>query len=128
MAAFLLDENLSPVVAEQINRKQPGAQVISIHRWRNGEFLSVEDGLLLEAAFEEALTLVTCDLSTLLPLLKDWGEAGRSHAGVIFVDDKSIPNNDYGRLVEAILQAWERLKTADFTNGVLFLQAPPQRA
>jgi hypothetical protein len=44
------------------------------------------------------------------------------------VDDKSIPNNDYGRLVEAILQAWERLKTADFTNGVLFLQAPPQRA
>lgn len=127
MASFLLDENISPVIAEQIRQKEPEARILSIHRWREGEFLSVEDALLLAAAFEDQLTLVTYDLSTIRPLIKEWAEVGRSHAGNIFIDDKSIPNNDYGGLVKAILQAWARLTDADFTNEVLFLQATRQR-
>jgi len=123
MASFLLDENISPAVAEQVLRKEPTARIVSIRQWRNGEFLSVEDAIILEAAYQESLTLVTFDLSTIRPLLKIWGEEGRSHAGVVFIDDKSIASNDYGALVKAILQAWERLKSTDFTDGVLFLQS-----
>lgn len=122
MASFLLDENIPPVVAEQVLRKEPTARIVSIHRWRNGEFLSVEDEIILQEAFQEKLTLITFDLSTIQPLLKIWGEEGRTHGGVIFIDDKSIASNDYGALVKAILQAWKRLEEADFTDGVLFLQ------
>jgi glutamate mutase epsilon subunit len=46
---------------------------------------------------------------------------------VIFIDEKSIAGNDYGALVKAILQAWERLKSTDFTDGVLFLYATPKQ-
>ena len=126
MASFLLDENISSTVAEQILRKEPNAHVLSIHRWHGGDFLSVDDAIILEAASQENLVLVTYDLSTIRPLLKTWGEEGRSHAGVIFIDDKSIAGNDYGALVKAILQAWERLKSTNFTDGVLFLQAAPK--
>ena len=127
MASFLLDENISPAVAKQILRRAPDARVFSIRHWRNGEFLNVEDAIILEAAFQESLTLVTFDLSTIRPLLKVWGEEGRSHAGVIFIDDKSIAGDDFGALVKAILQAWERLRSTDFTDGVLFLQSTQKR-
>jgi len=127
MASFLLDESISPTVAEQVLRKEPTARIVSIRQWRNGEFLSVEDAIILEAAYQESLTLVTFDLSTIRPLLKIWGEEGRSHAGVVFIDNKSIAGNDYGALVRAILQAWERLKSTDFTDGVLFLQSTHKR-
>ena len=36
----------------------------------------------------QKLTLVTYDRRTIPPLLKDWAEEGRPHAGVIFVDEK----------------------------------------
>jgi hypothetical protein len=122
MASFLLDENISPVVARQIAQKNPDARIASIHSWHNGELLSVEDEIILQVALQEKLTLVTFDLSTIQPLLKTWAEDGRSHAGVIFIDDKSIANNNYGMLVKAMLQVWERLKDVDFTDGVLFLK------
>jgi len=127
MASLLLDENISPIVAEQVLLKQPTARILSIHHWRGGEFLSVEDEIVLRAAFQEKLTLVTCDLSPIQPLLKIWGEEGRAHAGVIFIDDKSIRGNDYGGLVKAILHAWKQLKDADFTDGILFIHRTPVR-
>lgn len=127
MASFLLDENISPAITEQILRKAPDARIISIRHWRDGEFLSVDDAIILEAAYQENLILVTFDLSTIRPLLQAWGEEGRSHAGVVFIDDKSIAGNDYGALVKAILQVWERLKSTDFTDGVLFLQSTKKR-
>ena len=122
MASFLLDENVSPIVAEQIVSKDPLARVSSMQRFRGGELLGVEDEAILQVAFQEKLTLITFDLSTIKPLLKTWADEGRSHAGVIFIDDKTIAGNDYGVLTMAILQVWNRLKDIDFTDGVLFLQ------
>ena len=34
MLSFLLDEQISPEVAKQINRKQPEISIHSIHSWR----------------------------------------------------------------------------------------------
>ncbi len=123
MASFLLDENISPVVAEQILHKAPEAAIVSIHHWRDGEFMGAEDEILLEAAAEEGFTLVTFDLSTIRPLLKAWAEEQRTHGGVVFIDDKYIAGNDFGALVRAIFVAWERLQDSDFTDGVLFLSS-----
>ncbi len=123
MLTLLLDEHISPIVAEQVALKNALARIVSIHHWRNGEFLHTNDEVILEVAYEERITLVTFDQSTIRPVLKEWGEQGRSHAGVIFIDDKSIAQNDYGGLVKALLGVWRRKSETDFTNTVLFLQA-----
>jgi hypothetical protein len=123
MASLLLDENISPVVAREILRKEPAARVGSISEWRNGEFQSSDDETTLTAAAEDTLALVTFDLSTIVPILRVWVEEGRSHAGVIFIDDKSIANDNFGSLIKAVLQAWRRLREVDFTDGVRFLRS-----
>jgi hypothetical protein len=66
---LLLDEHLSPVVAAQVQAKQPAVVIRSVHHWRGGDLLGQDDGPLLAAAAEEALTLVTYDQKTIAPLL-----------------------------------------------------------
>ena len=122
MLTLLLDEHISPIVAEQALLKNPKARILSIHHWHGGEFLSVSDELILEVASQEGITLVTFDQSTILPILKRWGEEGRSHGGVFFIDEKSIAQNDYGTLVRAMLKVWEQMANTSCENGVLFLQ------
>ncbi|MCX6378882.1 MAG: DUF5615 family PIN-like protein [Armatimonadetes bacterium] len=122
MLTLLLDENISPVVAEQAVLKNPEARILSIHHWHGGEYLSVPDELILEIALQEEITLVTFDQSTIRPVLKAWGEVGRSHGGVFFIDEKSIAQNDYGTLVRALLTIWERMANTSCENVVLFRQ------
>ncbi|MCC6444253.1 MAG: DUF5615 family PIN-like protein [Armatimonadetes bacterium] len=122
MLSLLLDEHISPVVVEQIRAKDPSAQVISIHQWHKGDFLDAKDDTLLEAAWQERKTLITYDQTTIRPLLKEWGETAHPHAGVVFIDEKTIASNDYGGLVQAILSFWQQAQAIDFENGVLFLQ------
>ena len=122
MLTLLLDEHISPIVAEQTAKKDAASRIVSIYRWHEGEFLHTGDDVILEAAYREQVTLVTFDQSTIRPVLKDWGEQGRSHGGVIFIDEKSISQNDYGGLVKALLAVWRQMREADFTDVVMFLQ------
>ena len=122
MLTLVLDENVSPVVAAQIVARDETIRVESIHRWHGGEFMHTEDAIILEAAYQEQTTIVTFDQSTIRPVLKEWGEQGRSHGGVIFIDEKSIAQNDYGGQVKALLAVWHQMHQADFTDIVLFLQ------
>jgi hypothetical protein len=123
MLSYLLDENISFVVAEQLARKNPQLSVQSIHRWRNGAFVGQEDGRLLRAATQEGLTLVTYDLRTIPPLLAKMAADGEAHTGVVFVDDASIRSNDFGGLVLALLGHWQRYGMDDWSNRVGFLEA-----
>jgi len=119
--AFLLDENISPVIAEQVRLKDESVQIYSVHSLRDGQFLSLGDALILATAFVDNLTLITFDLRTIMPIVRDWAEEGRPHAGVVFIDDKSIAGDDFGSLVRAVLRAWSLLRESDFTDGVMFL-------
>ena len=121
MNAFLLDENISPVIAEQVRLKDESVQIYSVHSLRDGQFLSLGDALILATAFVDNLTLITFDLRTIMPIVRDWAEEGRPHAGVVFIDDKSIAGDDFGSLVRAVLRAWSLLRESDFTDGVMFL-------
>jgi hypothetical protein len=121
MASFLLDENISHVVVEQVLLKEPSSRIVSIKRWRLGLYTGVEDRIMLRAALEEGLTLVTYDLRTIKPLLKEWAEEGITHAGVVFIDDKSIAGNDFGSLIRSILSLWNAVKDHDLTNEVRFI-------
>ena len=95
MLKLLLDEHISPDVANGIQRRNRSLVIHpivthSMAQWENGNFLGKEDSVCLLEAAKQRLTLVTYDRRTIPPLLKLWAEEGRSHGGVIFVDEKTI--------------------------------------
>jgi Domain of unknown function (DUF5615) len=119
---LLLDEQISPVVAAQLLAKRAEISIQSIHHWRSGDLLGRADRLLLEAAAGDGLTLVTYDLATIPTLLVALAAAGESHAGIIFVDDRSIGSSDFGRLVAALLALWEQAADWEWEDRVVFLR------
>lgn len=123
---LLLDENISQVVAEQVQKHQPALVIESVHRWRKGAFRGRDDRELLLAAEAEGLTLVTYDLKALPPLLVEFSAGGQSHAGVIFVDALTIPNEAFGTLTRALISFWERHQSLEWMNRVHFLDKPPR--
>jgi len=122
MLALLLDEHISPAVAEQLNRKHAGIRVIALRDWHAGRFLGATDPLILSEAASEGQTLVTYDQRTIRPLLKSWAEQGVDHGGVVFVDEKTIAPQDFGGLVKAIGQLWKSERKANWRNRVVFLR------
>jgi hypothetical protein len=125
MLAFLLDQQISPEVAEQVRAKRPEIPIQSIYEWREGTFVGIADALILQAAAEDSLTLVTYDRKTIPPVLAEWGISGQSHAGVVFVDNFTIASNDFGRLVRGLIYYWDQEQASDWTNRIGFLPVPP---
>lgn len=124
--AYLLDENISPVVAEQLRAKNTEINAESVHRWRGGLLIGQADVNVLKIASEENLTLVTYDLKTIPDLLSELVAEKETHTGVIFVDDATMRSNDYGGLVSALLAHWEKYQAEDWTNRVAFLAPAPR--
>ena len=100
---LLLDENISQTVAAQVKRHRPVLTIESVHTWRGGVFEGRSDKALLQAAYTEGLTLITYDQKTIPPLLAEMYAEGESHAGVIFVDEQTIPGSDFGMLTRALI-------------------------
>jgi len=92
--------------------------------WEGGHFLGASDGLVLEEAHKQRLTLVTFDLRTIPPLLWRWAEQGIDHSGVILVDEQTLAPNDISGLVAALCAVWKEQGNTDWTNRVVFLRAP----
>ncbi len=104
MLGLLLDEHISPDVADGLRRRHPALVVRYMSEWEGGDFMGKDDVACLSQAFRQGLTLVTYDRRTIPPLLKRWAEEGRPHGGVILVDEKTIPPSDIRGLVRAIGQ------------------------
>jgi hypothetical protein len=122
MLKLLLDEHISPEVANGVQRRNRSLVVQSMVEWESGNFLGKEDSVCLLEAAKQRLTLVTYDRRTISPLLKLWAEEGRSHGGVIFVDEKTISPADIGRLVRALISLAGEAGEIDWTNQVYFLR------
>lgn len=122
---FLLDENISPVVAQQIRQKRPDVPVESLHQWGDGQLLGRPDTHVLRAAQEHHLTVVTYD-TQILSELYFWFDQGRPFAGLLFVDEKTIANNDFGSLVTALIALWERCSEEDWENRLVYLNRAPE--
>jgi hypothetical protein len=120
MVKLLLDEHISPAVAEGLRRRNRSLVVIAMVEWKNGEFLGQQDFVCLQQAAAQGLTLVTYDRRAIPPLLKVWAEEGRKHGGVIFVDEKTISPADTGGLVRALSE----VATArwDWSDRICFLR------
>jgi hypothetical protein len=118
---LLLDEHITPAVAVQLSRHRPTASILTLNAWQRGTYLGAPDDALLAAAQAAGLTLVTYDLRTIPPLLKQWGEDGTTHGGVIFVDVRTIVPNDVGALVRALAQLWDAEHATPWTDRVIYL-------
>jgi hypothetical protein len=90
--------------------------------WEDGAFLGQEDSVCLQESFVQGLTLVTYDRRTIPPLLKRWAEEAQPHAGVIFVDEKTISPADIGGLVKALGVLVKQAGSSDWTDRILFLR------
>jgi hypothetical protein len=122
MLKLLLDEHISPEVVKGVQRRKRSLVVQSMVEWESGNFLGKEDSVCLLEAAKQRLTLVTYDRRTIPPLLKLWAEEGRSHGGVIFVDEKTISPADIGGLVRALISLAGEAGEIDWTNQVYFLR------
>lgn len=122
MLKLLLDEHISHEVAVGLRRRRRSIVVHCMSEWEKGKFLGVDDSAFLEEAAAQQLTLVTYDRRTIPPLLKAWAQEGRRHGGVVFVDEKSVPPNEIGRLVRAMLSLFEETNNWDWTDRVCFLR------
>ena len=121
MLKLLLDEHISPDVADNLRRRHPSLVIHWMAEWGRGGFLGKDDSACLLEAAEQGLTLVTYDRRTIPPLLKTWAEEGRRHGGVIFVDEKTISPPDIGGLVRALLQLFKETGKWDWIDRVYFL-------
>jgi len=122
MLKLLLDEHISPDVAEWFRGRHDKRVVLSLTEWEEGRFLGQADELLLKEAAAQKLTLVTYDRKTIPPLLKAWAEADRVHGGVVFVDNKTIPSSDFGGLIRALQKLFQEAAKWDWTNRICFLR------
>jgi len=96
MLKLLLDEHISPEVANGVQRRNRSRVIHSLVQGESGNFLGKEDSVCWLEAAKQRLTLVTYDRRTIPPLLKLWAEEERRHGGVIFVDEKTISPSDFG--------------------------------
>ncbi len=121
MLRYLLDEHISPVVAERIVARRPAISAVSIYQWQGGAFAGAGDAGILRAAAADGLTLVSYDVRTIPAALITMAEAGISHAGVIFVKRRTIAPNDFGRLIRSLTAFWEKHARLDWTDRISFL-------
>ena len=122
MLRLLLDEHISPRVAEGLRRREPSVVVHAMAGWQQGNFLGQDDDACLTEAARQRLTLVTYDRTPIPLLLKTWAESGRSHGGVIFVDEKTIVPADLGGLVRALHRLFLASGRRDWTDRICFLR------
>lgn len=122
MLKLLLDEHISPRVAEGLRRRHRSLTVHFMTEWENGRLLGQDDSVCLEHAAKQGLTLVTYDRRTIPPLLKVWAEAGRMHGGVIFIDEKTISPADIGGQVRALSRLTRETADWEWTDRTCFLQ------
>ncbi len=85
------------------------------------ELEGMEDPAVLELAFAQSRVLVTANVSDFEPLLKQWAEEGRRHAGVILVPS-SVPNEAFGVLIRGIRKTLGDLSQEDWANHVEWLR------
>ena len=65
MLKFFLDENMRPILAQQLVRSRTGLQAVAIQAFENGRLRGTPDIDVLSAISDEGWTLVTYDIRTL---------------------------------------------------------------
>jgi hypothetical protein len=121
MLRLLLDEHISPAVAAGLRRRLPSLAVYAMRDWEQGAHLGQDDAAMLRDAAAQGLTLVTYDRRTIPPLLKAWAEQGKSHGGVIFVDERTIKPSNVGKQIRGLAAVARETSIRAWKDRVIFL-------
>lgn len=124
MLRYLLDENISPVVADGLAKRWPRMLPASVHSWRAGSLLATDDDIVIQVAFTENLTLVTFDVTTIPLVVTVLAQDGVPHAGIVFVNSRTIPQKAHGMLIRALGQFWMQHRHMNWRNRIAFLPRP----
>ena len=124
MLSLLLDENISDEIARQILAKRVDIPIFSAHDWEEGRLRGVSDEMVLRAAAEAGLTLVSYDVNTNPLLLMRLANEAFVHGGIVFVHNATIRSNDYGGLMRALIQLYDAEKEAEWKDRLYFLPPP----
>ncbi len=117
---LLLDAHVSPTIERAL--QQDSVDAVAVRDWLDGSYRSAPDDQLLSTALTDRRVLVTYDCRTIPPLLKEWAETGRHHAGVILVDEKTLRPDDIGGLLRAVRALLVQSEGQDWHGRVVFLQ------
>jgi predicted nuclease of predicted toxin-antitoxin system len=118
---LLLDSHLPSALARQLQRHEIDA--VPLAGWMEGIYRNAADDQILEAAHSDRRVLVTYDVRTVPPLLVEWAETGQHHGGVVLVDDRTLPPNDVGGLLRALLRLIHSRGDAEWEDRVVYLSA-----
>ena len=124
MLSLLLDETISDEIARQILAKRVDIPIFSAHDWEEGRLRGVSDEMVLRAAAEAGLTLVSYDVNTIPLLLMRLANEAFVHGGIVFVHNATIRSNDYGGLMRALIQLYDAEKEAEWKDRLYFLPPP----
>lgn len=94
---LLLDANLSPKRIGGPLAKR-GHDVLSLAA--DAALGALDDPQVLELAAEQARILVTRNSRDFAPLLREWAEAGRHHAGGILV--WTLAHHEFGAIIRGV--------------------------
>jgi hypothetical protein len=122
MLHILTDEQISPDVAVAARKLCRTIRITALSDWVGGHFIGAPDHEILREAARQKMTLVSFDLRTIPSLLRSWGERATDHAGLIFVDERTIAQHDIGGMARALCEVWKQLGAADWTNRTFFLR------
>jgi predicted nuclease of predicted toxin-antitoxin system len=115
--AFLLDEMISPRVAEQLQKSG-----IEIRAVCGSELAGRDDRSIFRAAIAEGRMMVTYNISDFSVVYADLLKEGVTVPGLVFVDEGTIPNSDVQGLVRALTRLAERLGKGEIDpSGGMFL-------
>jgi hypothetical protein len=66
--------------------------------------------------------LVTYDQRTIPDLLERWALTGEVHAGVVFIDRRTLIQDDVGGLAKALIALWDTDEELDWRNRIVYLR------
>ncbi len=110
---LLLDENISPKVAEELARKG-GLDACHV---RDRGLLAATDAEVLERAYDEDRVLVTANVGDFLKLAR----ARDVHPGIVLLEDGALPRAEQLRLLRLAAAAISQL--GDLLNKVVWVAA-----
>jgi predicted nuclease of predicted toxin-antitoxin system len=95
---LLLDEMVSGEVADRLSAR--GHEVIAATA--DARLKGSSDDVLFEAAQELKRAIVTYNRDDFLRIAQRWGHEGRRHEGLLIVNPKRHPNDQFSRLVNSL--------------------------
>lgn len=114
-----LDHHYSPLIAEVLRERGFDVIAVAERAWQEED-----DEPLLALCGDEQRALVTNNVADFAPLARAWALEGRSHCGLIFTSDASLPRarDTIGRYVDALASlAGDHPKDDGFTDRIHWL-------